>query len=141
VLIAKDWTLMKIKIKSWCNFLKQESVRITKQKPKTMKKYLLILAIVWGTASASFAANNNDISKLITKNLKVPAQLKNQKLNEKVNVQFKVNKDGAITLVGVSCNNEELKKYVEKNFSKIDGSNTDLKPEIIYSLNINFRVL
>jgi len=106
-----------------------------------MKKYIIILAIALGAASASFAAGNNDISKLISKNLKVPTQLKNQKLNEKVNVQFKINKEGTITLVDVSSKNEELKKYVEKNFSKIDWSNTDIKPEIIYSLNINFKVL
>lgn len=94
------------------------------------------------TVSASMQANNNsDINKLVNKNLKVPAQLKNQKLNEKVNVQFKMSKNGEVTLVDVKSNNEELRKYVEKNFSKIDWSTTEIHPETVYSLNINFRVL
>jgi hypothetical protein len=106
-----------------------------------MKKYFLMTVFAI-TVSASMQANNNsDINKLVNKNLKVPAQLKNQKLNEKVNVQFKMSKNGEVTLVDVKSNNEELRKYVEKNFSKIDWSTTEIHPETVYSLNINFRVL
>lgn len=105
-----------------------------------MKKLLLALAIFTGV-SAGFSSNNGDISKIINHQLKLPAELKQNKLDEKVNVKFKLNKAGEIELVDVSADNEEIKKYVKAKFTSLNLKSAALQSEIIYSININFKVL
>lgn len=105
-----------------------------------MKK-IIITTFMLAISTLMFATENGDIQKIVSNNFKVPAKLKNEKLNEKVNVQFKFNNNGELTLINVNSNNEELKNYVEKQFKAINLKGTNLNPDTIYSMNINFRVL
>jgi len=108
-----------------------------------MKK-ILILTIAIITAlglTTAFAGNGPSIHSLITKQIKIPAKLKDQKLNEKVNVQFKIGQDGTASVVDVKTTNTELKKDVIRQFKSINFSNVVDKQEVTYSVDLSFRVL
>jgi|GEM_PF-2378252 len=106
-----------------------------------MKKIFLITMLALVTMTISYAGNGTGINKTISKQLKVPQQLKNSKLNEKVNVQFKINNNGTIILLDVNTNNKELKKYVEAEFPKLNLGKEAPKAETIYFIDLNFKVL
>lgn len=106
-----------------------------------MKKIFLIIVVALVSITISYAGNGTGINKTISKQLKVPQQLKNNKLNEKVNVQFKINNNGTIILLDVNTNNKELKKYVESEFPKLNLKNEVPKTETIYFIDLNFKVL
>ncbi|MDQ3047595.1 MAG: hypothetical protein M3R27_08620 [Bacteroidota bacterium] len=104
-----------------------------------MKKIIVLLTALFFLNSGAFAETGNNLSNSISKQLHLPAYLKTKKLNEKVNVQFKVLPGGNILLVNVNTDHPELKAYIMKQFPKIVM--TDLKPEGTYFIDINFRVL
>lgn len=106
-----------------------------------MKKIFLITFLALVSMTISYAGNGTGINKTISKQLKVPQQLKNNKLNENVNVQFKINNNGKIILLEVNTSNKELKKYVESEFPKLDLKNEVTKAETIYFIDLNFKVL
>jgi hypothetical protein len=106
-----------------------------------MKKVFLITFLALVSMTISYAGNGTGINKTISKQLKVPQQLKNKKLNENVNVQFKINNNGTIILLDVNTSNKELKKYVEAEFPKLDLKNESTKVETIYFIDLNFKVL
>jgi len=117
------------------NYLKtQTSSRMS------IKLTTLIVALFISTLSA-VAGNGTGISEAISKQLSIPKELKSNKLNEKVNVQFKIAEDGKATIMNVETSNPELKKYVMKQFPKIDFNSYSAKPEAIYFVDINFKVL
>ncbi len=105
-----------------------------------MKKIILLLtALFFLSSPASFAGTGNNLSLSISKQLHLPAHLKTKKLNEKVNVQFKVLPGGNILLLNVNTDHKELKAYIQQQFPKIIMSG--LKPEGTYFIDINFKVL
>lgn len=107
-----------------------------------MKKLILLFAIVFAGITAAQAGNGDKkINSLIKKQLKIPASLKNNKLDEKVNVQFKIEEDGKATVIKVETENPELKNYIMKQFPKIDFKTADEKTEGLYFIDINFKVL
>ena len=106
-----------------------------------MKKIITLSACLLISLSAAFAGNGNTVYSLITKQIKVPAQLKNQKLNEKVNVQFRISENGNVSVVNVNTDNSELKNYVINQFNHIDFSTVKESKEQTYFIDINFKVL
>jgi uncharacterized protein with WD repeat len=106
-----------------------------------MKKIVLIAVLALFSNTWIFAGNGTGIHNTISKQLKVPQQLKDKKLNENVNVQFKINNNGTIVLLDVKTKNKELKKYVESEFPKLNLLNEGTKAETIYFIDLNFKVL
>jgi len=107
-----------------------------------MKKIIaLTIALAIGFSTFSFAGTGTSVHTLITKQIKVPAQLKNQKLDEKVNVQFTIGKNGEASLIDVKTENPELKKSVIEQFNTIDFNKATDKQPVTYFIDINFKVL
>lgn len=106
-----------------------------------MKKIKMIIVALFISTTAAIAGNGNNINSVISKQLKVPAELKNTKLNEKVNVQFKIAENGTAIVMNVETNNPELKKYIFNQFPKMKFNLVSGKPEAIYFVDINFKVL
>lgn len=107
-----------------------------------MKRIILLTAaaIVLNIASA-VAGSGNTIHSVITKKIKVPVQLKDQKLNEKVNVQFKIEQNGSASVLDVKTSNPELRNYVIKQFKDINFSDVTERQGVVYFIDINFKVL
>jgi hypothetical protein len=105
-----------------------------------MKKIILFVAIVFASITIASAGNGKNISSAISKQLNVPATLKNTKLDEKVNVQFKLTSDGKATVVDVKTSNPDLKNYIITQFPKIDFKQENGQ-EGMYFIDINFKVL
>ncbi len=106
-----------------------------------MKKITTLVVALIISISAAIAGNGNNINSVISKQLKVPSELKNNKLNEKVNVQFKISENGKATVMNVETNNPELKKYIFNQFPKMNFNTSTGKPEAVYFVDINFKVL
>lgn len=106
-----------------------------------MKNILTLVVALIISISAAVAGNGNNINSVISKQLKVPTELKNNKLNEKVYVQFKISENGKATVLNVETNNPELKKYIFNQFPKMNFNQNEEKPEEIYFININFKVI
>lgn len=104
-------------------------------------KTLLIISIALLTSISNAFAGEGNLNSIISKKLKVPTELKNQKLDEKVNVQFKIDNNGTIILLNVETQNRELKKYVEKEFPKLDLEQNIQKKDAIYLIDLNFKVV
>ena len=100
----------------------------------------LIVAILISTMAA-VAGNGTSINSVISKQLKVPSELKSTKLNEKVNVQFKIAEDGKATVMNVETSSPELKNYIMNQFPKMNFGSVSEKHEAIYFVDINFKVL
>jgi len=105
-----------------------------------MKTVFIISIALMMNASNAFAGEGN-LNKIISSKLKVPTELKNQKLNEKVNVQFKLDNKGNVILLNVDTQNIELKKYVEKEFPKLNLKQNIQEKESIYFIDLNFKVV
>lgn len=107
-----------------------------------MYKKLIILAVALfiGT-TATVAGNGKSIHSVISNQLKVPQELKNSKLNEKVNVQFKIKENGEATVLNIETASPELRSYIMKQFPKIDFKAVTEKKDAIYFIDINFKVL
>ena len=101
----------------------------------------MIIAIVLTGSVLANAGNGTKINSVLSKHLQIPTQLKSEKLNEKVNVQFKVNAKGKATVMNVDTKNTELKHYLIEQLPKIDFNDVNDKPEEIYFVDINFKVL
>jgi|ERR1043165_5804469 hypothetical protein len=105
-----------------------------------LKKLSLLITAVCIVITAN-AGNDKNISSLIRKELSVPATLKNDKLDEKVNVQFRLAENGKATIIRVETSNPELKNYILDEFPKMDFNTVTEKKEQIYFVDINFKVL
>ena len=105
-----------------------------------MKKLITFLAIVFASITIATAGNGKSISSAISKQLNIPTTLKSNKLDEKVNVKFKLTSDGKATVVDVKTSNPELKNYIITQFPKIDFNNSSAT-EGMYFIDINFKVL
>lgn len=104
-----------------------------------MKKILTLVALAISIMSAT-AGNGKSITTEIRKQLNVPAALKSDKLNEKVNVQFSLTPEGKVTVVNVETKNPELKNYIITQFPKIIFNSTPSTAGM-YFVDINFKVL
>jgi hypothetical protein len=81
------------------------------------------------------------IRKEIIKELKLPANLKSQSFTEMVNVQFKIDQNGKVSVLKVDTSNLSLRNYVTDHFNKIDLSKLKDNTESIYNISINFKVI
>ncbi|MBL7889175.1 MAG: hypothetical protein JNL24_06460 [Bacteroidia bacterium] len=104
-------------------------------------KAIITMIICIFSITGAVAGNGTGINQVIGKQLKVPVELKSSKLNEKVNVQFKLNSNGTIVVLDVKTTNQELKNYVEKELPKINLSNAVENKETVYFVDLNFKVL
>ena len=105
---------------------------------KTLTTFIVALLL---STTTTFAGNGKSIHSVISSQLKVPQELKSSKLNEKVNVQFKIKKNGEATVLNVETANPQLKNYILKQFPKIDFKAVAEKQDAIYFIDINFKVL
>lgn len=106
-----------------------------------MKKLVLIITTTIMSFNMTFAGNGNLIRKEIIKELKLPANLKSQSFIETVNVQFKIDSNGKVSVLRVDTSNMSLKNYVIDHFNKIDLSKLKDNKESIYNISINFKVI
>lgn len=106
-----------------------------------MKKLIILTTAVFISITATFAGNGKNINSVISKELKIPKELKNNQLNEKVNIQFKITANGIATVLNVETSNPDLKKYIMMQFPKIDFKTVAEKQEAIYFIDVNFKVL
>ncbi|MFL5763310.1 MAG: hypothetical protein ACJ77K_05155 [Bacteroidia bacterium] len=105
-----------------------------------LKKISLLIAAAILSISMQ-AGNDKKIGSVISRELKVPAALKANKLNEKVNVQFRLQSDGKAAVLEVQTNNPELKSYILDQFPKLNFTSVTEKKEAVYFVDINFKVL
>ena len=105
-----------------------------------MKKLITFVTIVLTSITMASAGNGKNISSAIGKQLNIPATLKNNRLDEKVNVQFKLTSEGKATVVDVKTTNPELKNYILTQFPKIDFNKANAE-EGMYFIDIDFKVL
>ncbi|HEY0031201.1 MAG TPA: hypothetical protein VGC65_10615 [Bacteroidia bacterium] len=108
---------------------------------KKMRIAVLLIIAVLMSANTSYAGNDKKINAVISKQLQVPAALKNKELNEKVNVQFKITSNGKATVLNVETSNAELKNYICNQFPKMDFNTVAEKQDAVYFIDINFKVL
>ena len=106
-----------------------------------MQKLTTLIVALFISITAAVAGSGNNINSVISKQLKIPKELKNNKLNERVNVQFKIAENGTATLINVETSNPELKKYVMNQFPKMNFNSVTKKQEAVYFVDINFKVL
>ncbi len=99
------------------------------------------MAIVLTGSVIVNAGNGTKINNVLSKHLQVPNYLKGEKLNEKVNVQFKINAEGKATVMNIKTENPGLKNYIQEQLPKIAFDNVNDKPEEVYFVDINFKVL
>jgi hypothetical protein len=104
------------------------------------KKITLVIAAALLSISMQ-AGNEKKIGSLISKELKVPAGLKTGKLDEKVNVQFRIMPDGKASVLDVRTASPELKSYIMEQFPKLDFNAVSENKETVYFVDINFKVL
>jgi hypothetical protein len=106
-----------------------------------MTKIVALIIIALTSITSLKAGNDKMINSMISKQMKVPASLKSEKLDEKVNVQFKIADNGKATVLNVETGNPELKNYILNQFPKIDFNTVEGKQEGVYFIDINFKVL
>lgn len=106
-----------------------------------MKKLIILIVALFISITATIAENGTSINSVISKQLKVPNELKSNKLNEKVNVQFKIAEDGKAVVMNVETNSPELKNYIMKQFPKMNFDSVSEKQGAVYFVDINFKVL
>lgn len=105
------------------------------------KKLIILTVALFISITATVAGNGKSIHSLISSQLKVPQELKSTKLNENVNVQFKIKENGEATVLDVKTANPELKSYIMNQFPKIDFKAVAENKEVVYFIDINFKVL
>lgn len=106
---------------------------------KKITTFIIACAVLSG--SVCFAGNGTSVRNLITRQVGIPEQLMHQKLDEKVNVQFMIDRNGTASVIDVKTNNPELKQYVIRRMSSIDFSAAAEKQPVTYFIDINFKVL
>ena|ERR1044072_708929 len=105
-----------------------------------MKKIITLIVAIFISYVACQAGTGNTIHNMITKQIRIPQQLKNQKLDEKVNVEFRV-ENGKAQVLNVKTANPELKLYIIDQFKSMSFDNTSEKQGVTYFVDINFKVL
>jgi hypothetical protein len=65
------------------------------------------------------------ISTEIREKITFPDELVGKEIAEKVTVEFKINTDKTIEVIGVEATNEFLKGYVKKEIEKLSLTNTE----------------
>lgn len=105
-----------------------------------MKKIIILIIAIFVSYTASQAGTENTIRSTIKKQISMPAQFKNQKLNEVACVQFKLENGKAIVL-DVKTSNPELKDHIIKQFKAMSFVNVQEKQGMVYLVDINFKVL
>jgi hypothetical protein len=106
-----------------------------------MKRIVLLIVLIVFTSIATQAGTGNSIHSQITRQIKMPAELKNEKLNETVKVEFTILENGTVNVLKVQTNKPELKEYITSRFSSLELKNVQEKTNEIYLIDINFRVL
>lgn len=106
-----------------------------------MKKLILLTVALIIGITAAVAGNGKGINSVISKQLQIPKELKSDKLNEKVNIQFKIASTGEATVMNVETSNPELKNYILNQFKKMDFKTVAENKEVVYFIDINFKVL
>ncbi len=101
----------------------------------------MIIAIVMTGSLLANAGNGKQINSLLSKHLRIPAQLKESKLNENVNVMFHIDENGKATVTNVETHNLDLRHYILEQIPKIEFRGVNEKPEETYVVDINFKVL
>jgi uncharacterized membrane protein len=104
-----------------------------------MKKILLLTAAIFAATIVSRAETGNSVHNIITKQIKIPSELKDSKLNEKVNVQFRL-ENGKAYVIDVTTSNPELKNCIIEQFKAMKFDNINEKATT-YFVDINFKVL
>jgi hypothetical protein len=105
-----------------------------------MKKIVILIIAIFISYGVTQAGTENTIQSMIRKQISVPSELKKQKLDEMVFVQFKL-ENGKAEVLDVKTNNPELKNYVIERFKSISFDKTTEKQGVVYFIDINFRVL
>jgi hypothetical protein len=105
-----------------------------------MKKIIILIVAIFCSYVVCQAGTGNAIQKAISKQIHLPAEMKNQKLNEKVNVQFKV-ENGKASMIDVKSENTELKNYVIEQFKNLKFDELPEDHSTTYFIDINFKVL
>ncbi|HEX8514706.1 MAG TPA: hypothetical protein VF868_00810 [Bacteroidia bacterium] len=105
-----------------------------------MKKILILIVAIFMSQAASQAGTENPVHNTITRQIKIPAELKSDKLNEKVNVQFRL-ENGKAYVIDITTKNDELRNYIAEEFHKMNFEGITEKEGTIYFVDINFRVL
>jgi hypothetical protein len=108
---------------------------------KTIMKALLIVATIFAVNTSVLAGTGATMQDLISDNLHMPAELKSEKLNEKVKVSFRIDASGKASIVEIGTQNEELKRFVTKQFNSIDFSKAVDSKQDLYFVDISFKVL
>lgn len=107
-----------------------------------MKSLLKITAIVILNSLfvAPLKANNGaeaSTEKQIQKQLNVNCTGLNAEEQTKVDVIFTTNEEGKVNLVIAKTENNEIRKEIEKNFSKLVLSK--VKPNVCYGVTLNIK--
>jgi predicted secreted protein len=107
-----------------------------------MKTLLKITAIVIlnSILVTPMKANNGteaSTEKQIQKQLNVNCVRLNAEEQTKVDVVFTTNEEGKVNLVIAKTENEDIKKEIEKNFSKLVLPN--VKPNVCYGVTLNIK--
>ncbi|MDF2436116.1 MAG: hypothetical protein K0Q95_492 [Bacteroidota bacterium] len=106
-----------------------------------MKKIVLLITLIFFSYIVTYAETGNTIHSQISKQIKMPAELKNEKLNETVKVEFTILENGSVTVLNVETHKPELKQYIISQFSTLDLKGVTIKKNEIYLIDINFKVL
>jgi hypothetical protein len=112
---------------------------------KNLKKSILavLLAGTFGFAKAGTANEmlGEKLRTTISKSMSLPQELKKEKMNEKLSVQFSLSKEGELKVVKVESTNKELKKFVKETLEKIKiDVDNDSKEEKTFSIDLVFKV-
>jgi hypothetical protein len=139
---------LKRKNKKGCNIRQERGVLLSnkqinkRENPKTMNTFIKITALV--ILNSLFAApmkanNGTEISteKQIQKQLNVNCPALSAEEHTKVDVLFTNNEEGKVNLVIIKTENEDIRKEIEKNFSKLILPN--LKHNVCYGVTLNIR--
>jgi len=103
-----------------------------------MKTLILITAFFLSTLAALAGTTNDDLRKLISKNIAYPSFLK-KNAPEKVTVSFKIKEDGSLQVLSVGTDNERLKQYLVDELKDIRVKNSLINTQAVYTMHINFQ--
>ncbi len=106
-----------------------------------MKKIIILVVAIFISTMTTIAGNGTSINSVISNQLKVPKELNSSKLNEKVNVQFKISENGTATVMNVETSSPELKNYIINQFPKMNFDKVSEKQGAVYFVDINFKVI
>jgi hypothetical protein len=106
-----------------------------------MKTILLFIATLMLFISNAVAGNEASVQNVISSQMRLPSELTKHKLNELVELSFRVDENGKASILEIGTNNPELREYVTRKFNAMDFSKVSLNKQTTYFININFRVL